>query len=130
MRAGYGFMGIGLATVKWPLLLEAESAPLFEGIVTCLLTAMSLLALLGLRYPVRMLPVLLFEVMWKVLWLGLVALPTAVSGTVSTAMAEVVVNCALVVVVAAVVPWRYVWQRFGAAAGDPWKTTHPAPHMW
>jgi hypothetical protein len=37
-----------------------------DGVVTCLLPAMSLLAFLGLRYPVRMLPIL-FEVAWKVL---------------------------------------------------------------
>ena len=52
MRCGYAFMGIGLAIVKWPILVQHVSAlPLFEGVETCLLTAMSLLAFLGLRYP-------------------------------------------------------------------------------
>ena len=62
MRFGYAFMGVGLVIVKWPLLLHAPSLPVMEGVVTCLLTAMSLLAFLGLRYPVGMLPILLFEV--------------------------------------------------------------------
>ena len=61
MRVGYAFMGFGLVVVKWPLLPEAHSQPLFESVVTCLLVAMSVLALLGLRYPVKLLPVLLFE---------------------------------------------------------------------
>jgi len=62
MRVGYLLMGVGLAVVKWPLILRgADSLPLLEGVVACILTAMSLLAFLGLRYPVTLLPPLLFE---------------------------------------------------------------------
>ena len=38
---------------------------LYEGVTLCLLVAMSLLALLGLRYPVKLLPLLLFESAWS-----------------------------------------------------------------
>jgi hypothetical protein len=59
MRAGYAFMGLGLAITRWPIVIQdARSLPVMEGVVVCLLTAMSLLAFLGLRYPVRMLPIL------------------------------------------------------------------------
>ena len=82
MRFGYAFLGVGLAIVRWPLLFQdAPSLPLMEGVATCLLTAMSLLALLGLRYPVRMLPILLFEVAWKVIWIAAVAIPTGSPAT-------------------------------------------------
>jgi hypothetical protein len=40
--------------VKWPILLDTPSLPVMEAVLTCLLTAMSLLAFLGLRYPVRL----------------------------------------------------------------------------
>ena len=40
-------MGVGLALVKWPLLPDAHTMPLYEGVTLCLLTAMSLLALVG-----------------------------------------------------------------------------------
>ena len=121
MRVGYLLMGVGLAVVKWPLLGSASTLPLYEGVTLCLLTAMSLLALLGLRQPVRMLPVLLFESVWKLVWLGLVALPHALDGTLEGAMAEVAVNCSLVVVIIAVVPWRYVWRHYVREPGDPWR---------
>lgn len=121
MRAGYLLMGLGLAVVKWPLLPDAQSLPLYEGVTLCLLTAMSLLALLGLRYPVAMLPVLLFETAWKVLWLALVALPHAAGGTLDQDMTGVLVSCSLVLVIMAVIPWRYTWARFVARAGDPWR---------
>lgn len=121
MRAGYLFMGVGLAIVKWPLLRDAHALPLFEGVTLCLLTAMSLLAFLGLRYPVSLLPVLLFESTWKLLWLSLVALPKAITGALDTATTEVLVNCSLVVVVLAVIPWRYVLHTYLRAAGDRWR---------
>jgi len=108
MRGGCLLMGLGLALVKWPHLSEASTRPLDESVTLCLLTAMSLLAPLGLRYPVRMLPVLLFETMWKLAWLGLIALPNAEAGIRDQAMTDVLVNGSLVILIIAVTPWRYV----------------------
>src|SRR3954454_17963802 len=121
MRGGYAFMGIGLAVVKWPIVIGYDqSTPLYEGVVAVLLTAMSLLAFLGLRYPVRMLPILLFESLWKLIWLSVVALPAALAGEVDQAMSQIVFNCSFDVVILAVIPWRYVWQRYVMAPGDRW----------
>ena len=127
MRAGYLLMGLGLAVVKWPLLPDAHALPLYEGVTLSLLTAVSLLALLGLRHPVALLPVLLLETTWKVLWLSLVALPTAVAGDLDAATTEVVVNCSLVVVIIAVTPWRHAWHTLVRAPGDPVSRPRPTP---
>src|SRR5919205_4406178 len=100
MRAGYALMGIGLALVKWPLVINYDqSFPLYEGVVAVLLTAMSLLAFLGLRYPIRLLPILIFECLWKVLWLSVVALPAALAGEVNQAMSQIIFNCSFDVVI-------------------------------
>jgi hypothetical protein len=121
LRGGYIFMAVGLVLVKWPLLPDAASLPLFEGVTLSLLTAMSLLAFLGLRYPVKLLPVLLFETLWKLLWLGLVALPKTVSGSMDPATTEVLVSCSLIVVIVAVIPWRFVWRQYVRTPGDQWR---------
>ena len=121
MRAGYLLMGVGLVLVKWPLLPEAHTLPLFEGVTLCLLTAMSLLAFLGLLHPVKLLPVLLFESAWKLLWLALVALPNAAAGDLDSATTDVLVNCSVVVVILAVVPWSHVWRTYVRAPGDRWR---------
>ncbi len=122
MWVGYAFMGVDLAVVRWPDVIGyARSTPLYEGVVAVLLTAMSLLAVLGLRYPVRLPPILLFESLWKLIWLSVVALPAVVSGDVDQATSEVIVTYSLVVVILAVVPWRYVWQRYLVAKGEPWR---------
>lgn len=122
MRGGYLLMGLGLALVKWPLFLDGvHTLPLFEGVVTCLLTGMSLLAFLGLRHPVKLLPLLVFESAWKILWLGTVALPLAVTGELDAATQEVMVKNSLVVVILAVTPWAYVWRTYVRAPGDRWR---------
>jgi hypothetical protein len=123
MRAGYLLMAVGLIIVKWPLLLQAASMPVMDGVVLCILTAMSLLALLGLRYPIGMLPILLFEVIWKVLWLGIVALPHLLANDMDTATADMLFSILFVVAILAVTPWDYVWKRYVNAPGDSWGRT-------
>jgi hypothetical protein len=112
MRGGYLVMFVGLVLVKWPLLPDAHTMPLYEGVTLSLLTAMSLLALIGVFRPVRLLPVLVFEVLWKAIWLSLVALPRAVSGDLGPAFVEVAVNCSVAVLIVAAVPWTYVWRTW------------------
>lgn len=122
MRVGYAFMGVGLAIVKWPVLIQnAPPLPVMDGVVTCLLTAVSLLAFLGLRYPVRMLPILLFEVTWKGIWIAAVAVPHLLSDDMNAATSEVLFSCSFVVIVLAVIPWRYVWSRYVRTPADAWR---------
>jgi hypothetical protein len=122
MRFGYAFMGVGLVIVKWPVLLHnAQSLPVMEAVVACLLTAMSLLAFLGLRYPIQMLPILLFEVMWKVLWIATIAIPHLVSHDLNTEGRKLLFNCSFVVVIIAVIPWRYAWKAYVRTPGDAWR---------
>ena len=121
LRIGYLVMGGGLAVYKWPLLFNHEPWSLAEGTVMCLLVAMSVLALLGLRYPIRMLPILLFEVGWKALWLGIVALPLWSDGHLEGAFSTQTDKVLWVVIVAAVIPWGYAFRQYAIAAVDPWR---------
>ncbi len=122
LRFGYLFMGGGLAVLKWPSFVAHHGSwPLMEGVVECMLLAMSILALLGLRYPVKMLPVLLFESLWKLTWLAVVALPQLIGDRMDAATTEMFTTILFVVVILAVVPWRYVARQYLAARGDRWR---------
>jgi hypothetical protein len=112
LRVGYLVMGVGLAVVKWPLLFADQPWGLVEGTVESLLVAMSVLALLGLRYPQRMLPVLLFEVGWKLLWLGVVAVPLWLDGPLEGATREQAAAILWVGIIIAVIPWRHVLAQY------------------
>ncbi|MGH8870805.1 MAG: hypothetical protein ACRDWS_02375 [Acidimicrobiia bacterium] len=128
MRLGYLIMGVGLAVTKWPLLINrSEPWPLFEGISTYMLVAMGLLAFLGLRYPVKMLPIMLFESAWKLIWLAAVALPLWTADQMDAATSEVASAVMWVVIVLAVIPWRYVAAQYVTKQGDPWRTSATSP---
>jgi len=122
MRAGYLLMAVGLAAVKWPMFVrgDAASLPVFEGVVAALLATMSLLAFLGLRHPVQLLPLLIFESAWKLLWLAAVAIPNLIAGDMNDEMRSVLFNVLLVVVILAVTPWDYAWKCYVTAPSDPW----------
>jgi hypothetical protein len=121
MRVGYLVMGGGLVVFKWPELLNHASWELKEGTVVTMLVAMSVLALLGLRYPQRMLPILLFEVGWKLLWLGTVALPLWLDGNLTGATLEQTNAVLVVAIVIVVIPWRHVVSQFVLARGERWR---------
>ena len=121
MRVGYFVMVAGLAITKWPELLAHEPWELNHGTVLTMLVAMSVLALIGLRYPQRMLPILLFEVGWKLTWLGVVALPLWLDGNLTGAPHEQTAKVLWVIIVIAVIPWRHTVSQFVLARGDRWR---------
>lgn len=123
MRGGYLLMAVGVLIVKWPLLLQVASLPAIEGAVVCILTAVSLLAFLGVRYPIGMLPILMFEVLWKVLWLALVALPHLIASDLNEATETLLFSVLFVIPIIAVTPWDFVLKRFITASGEAWKRT-------
>ena len=126
MRVGYLEMGLGLAVTKWSTLVTRQGHwPLFEGVTTYLLVAMGVLALIGLRHPAKMLPILVFESMWKIAWLTAVALPLWAHHQLDPATTKVAGAVLFGVVVVAVTPWRHVFAQYVKAPGDPWRSSPP-----
>jgi hypothetical protein len=123
LRFGYLVVGVGLVMTKWPLLINHEVPwPLMEGVETCMLVALSLLAFLGLRYPLQMLPILLFELAWKFIWVAVVVLPLWITNQMDPATLKVFYSCLVVLIVLAVIPWRYVVAQYVTKQGDRWRS--------
>ena len=121
LRAMYLFIVVGLGIYLWPdILTPNKHWELTEGHASCMLAAFSLVCILGLRYPLQMLPVLLWEVIWKTLWLVMVPLPQWLSGHVDDSLKPSIFSISLVVIVYAAIPWRYVFARYISAPGDRW----------
>ena len=88
----------------------------------CFLGALTALSLLGIRYPVRMLPLLFFEFVWKLLWVLVIWLPLWLAHRVDPDTAANAFSIFMgVVLVPLVLPWGYVWKNYAIAAADRWK---------
>jgi hypothetical protein len=122
LRAGYLLIAAGLTATVWPLLISHPAQwPLMNGVVCSMLGALSVLAAFGIRYPLQMLPVLLFEFAWKSIWLFAVALPLWSANQLDARTWETVRDCLVVVVLIPIIPWRYVIAQYVTRPGDPWK---------
>ncbi len=122
MRAMYLIMAVGLGFTIWPLIVShGAGLPRMTGVAFALLGAIGLLSLLGLRYPLQMIPLLLVELTWKATWLAAFALPRWLDGALDEGMRSTVFDTSLGVVLIFVIPWRYVWANYVARPGDPWK---------
>jgi hypothetical protein len=122
LRATYLLLVAGVGAMIWPLLLDAPQAvEHFRGVTWCLLSTVALLALVGLRYPVKMIPLLLFELIWKVTWLLTIGRPLRGAGKLEGAFRETwFANVLGLVVFSVAIPWGYVFRKFVAERGDRW----------
>lgn len=126
LRAMYLLIVVGLGIVIWPGVIHHDKPwGLMQGVVNCMLAAFSLLSLLGLRYPLQMLPVLLWELAWKTIWLLNVALPAWSSGQMDPATLSTTIDCLLVVIIPFVIPWRYVAAHYLRKPAEPWRAMPP-----
>jgi hypothetical protein len=122
LRAGYLLLVVGLGSQIWPAMIHhARLWDLMQGVASSMLAAMSALAVLGLRYPLRMLPLLFFELLWKAIWLIAIALPLWSAGQMDADTVATVQACLVAVVFPIVIPWRYVWENYLKTPGDRWR---------
>jgi hypothetical protein len=121
LRAMYLLIVVGLAIFELPALLHPEQLSRLEGVVLSVLAAFALLAALGIRYPLKMLPLLLFELLWKSIWVLAFGLPLLLSGRLDPNTAETLIACLMgVVLVPLVTPWGYALKHYLRAPADRW----------
>ena len=124
LRAGYVLIAVGLTLMIWPgIVSHSDSLPHMNGVVRSLLGAVCLLSYLGIRYPLKMLPVLLFELVWKTIWLLAFGLPLWFHSKLDADTGETFYNCVFgIFVVLIVVPWGYVLRHYVIEHGEPWRS--------
>jgi hypothetical protein len=123
LRAMYLLIGVGLALTIWPHIVAPTS--LVAGpnsVIRALLGALAAMCLLGLRYPLRMLPLLLFELLWKLIWVVASALAMWLGPGLDQYASDTLFATLMgVVLVPIVLPWGYVFEHYIKAPGDRWR---------
>jgi hypothetical protein len=128
LRAGYLLIAVGLAATVWPIVINhSPQWPLMSSVACSLLAAVSVLAAVGIRYPLQMLPILLFEIVWKSIWLIAVALPLWSTNQIDARTWGTVSDCLFGAILIPLIPWRYVISQYATKPGDRWRRTVGTP---
>jgi hypothetical protein len=114
LRLFYGLMLVFVVPEAWGALLRHTGPwdPL-HAVAFCVWATYPALALFGLFRPLRWLPLMLFTIGYKTLWLAFVAWPLWQAGALAGSRAgEIAQAFAFVPLLAAVVPWGYVVREY------------------
>lgn len=123
LRGTYLLIAIAMGAQIWPLILHhPANVEHMRGVVRSFLGALTLLCLLGVRYPVQMLPLLFFEFAWKTIWVVSFGLPLWATHQLNADTRETLTACLMgVVLVPLVLPWRYVIEKYVREPGERWR---------
>jgi hypothetical protein len=122
LRACYLILAAGLGIYIWPAVIShTPQLAASRGIQISLLAGLGAISILGLRYPVKMIPILLFELTWKAIYLIAFALPLWRAHQITPAAAEDISSVLVVVILLPLIPWVYVWREYARAPGDRWR---------
>jgi hypothetical protein len=125
MRSLYLLNFVLLGMDVWPgLINHGKPWDPMHGIAVSFWAALSALSGLGIRYPLRMLPLLLMQLFYKSVWLLAVGLPLRSAGQLDPLAAQLFSVCAIGLVVdLIVIPWPYVLAHYLKQPGDRWRST-------
>ena len=104
----------------WPqLLFESADWDVMRGLAKSMLAALAVMSLLGVRYPLQMLPLMLYEMLWKTVWIILIAGRAWMAGKWNADIEGLFYDCIGIVIAFFIVPWRYIWARYVVQPMEP-----------
>lgn len=114
LRTFFVLMFLFVSFDSWSAILRHEGAwdPM-RAAALCMFASYSALSGIGVFRPLKMLPLMVFMVIYKSLWLIVVAYPLWTAGALAGSNAEGMANIFIwVVVPIAAIPWGYFWRTY------------------
>jgi hypothetical protein len=114
MRVGMLLVATMVGAIAWPGLIQHQGDwdPMVAAAVS-MWAACSALSVLGIVNPIRWIPLALFEIAYKTIWLAAVAYPLWAADRLAGSPAEEMTYMFLAVVFPiAGMPWVYVWRTY------------------
>jgi len=121
LRAIYALIAVGQGSIQLPLFLHHGHWTLMSGVAHSFLLALAILSAVGVRSPLQMLPLLIYELLWKLIWLFAIALPLWLAHQFDADTRESFFEIAPIVVIIPIIPWRYVFAHFVRAPRARWR---------
>lgn len=115
LRFFYLLIFVLLGQEVWSkIFTHKESWEPLPGVAYSFWAAFSVLAILGILHPLKMIPLLLVQISYKLIWLIIVAYPlwsaNQLTGSSAQGLAEI--NLKSIVVDLLVIPWPYVLKNY------------------
>ena len=118
LRLLFTLMFVFLTYESWSTIIHHKG--LWDGTraaAWCMWASYSLISFIGIIKPLKMLPIVLFEIVYKVTWLLIVAYPLWRKGELNGSTVEGMADVYLWVVFPIVaMPWRYFFRNYLPAA--------------
>lgn len=114
MRIVFFLTFIGLAPSAWQeIIFPSETWEPFYGVAISFWAALSVLAIVGFLYPIKMLPLLLLQLFYKLVWLLGVGYPLWMKGLLEGSAYDLAMaNGIGVFLDILVIPWLYVARSY------------------
>lgn len=109
LRLNYFLAGVFVATNAWSALLRHDGPwDPYRAMALCVWAAYPTLLFIGILHPVRMVPLMLFMITYKSIWLALIAYPAYQAGTLSGPALAFTKDFLWLPLALIAVPWGYV----------------------
>jgi hypothetical protein len=114
LRLLYFLMLVFIGSSSWTSIITHQGPwDHVKAVAFCVWAAYTTLSVFGLIHPLKWLPIVIFMIFYKTLWLIVVAYPlwraNALAGSPADEMAHVFIGAPFV---ALIVPWKYVFQNY------------------
>jgi hypothetical protein len=114
MRFLYLFTAVVVGISAWPAVINpGKPWDTLQGVAWSFYAAYSLLMLLGVRFPVEMLPLMLLQLFYKLIWLIGVGYPLWSAGHLAPMASGALKSFTIAAVLdLIVIPWPYVFENY------------------
>lgn len=114
MRLFFALMFVFVGMESWSTIIHHEGAwkPI-TAVAWSVWVAYSTLSFLGIIHTLRMLPIMMFMIFYKTLWLTIVAYPLWITDQLAGSDAEEMAHVFIWVIIPIVfMPWRYIFVTY------------------
>ena len=121
LRVLYAVLAAAEGSIQLSAFLHHAHWTLNSGIAHSFLLALALLSIVGIRYPLAMLPLLVYELLWKLVWLCGVALPLWATNQFDADTSKSFFQIAPVIILIPLYPWGYIFSNYLKKPADRWR---------